>query len=276
MSQSQPAASPSYPSQPAPSNQGKFVIAIIVLGILLVGASGVAAYYYSQRGQSVSHAADLDTQIANLNAQISSDKSQISDLNSRIETLNQKISQLLQSQCTPDPGYGSCGVEIANLQSQVSQLQSQKATLQAQVNNLTSQVNNLDDIVNLKKTQVIASSVTVNWSSCGEVNQPSCTTQSRYIFPSGFSSICSSVCYAGYLNIDWTSTQSVTAFFVFTVGSSTSTSVSGSSSSGSTVIPFPGTGTFFGGFLNDACFYDNFNNLHCPGGTLTYSENYVY
>jgi cell division protein FtsB len=252
----------------------KYVTAVVVLLILFIGASGASAYYYNQRGQQENHAADLNTQIASLNAQISSDKDQIATLNSRIDTLNQRISVLVQSQCIPDSGYGSCSVEIASLQSQVSQLQSEKAALQAKVDNLTSQLSELNDIVNLKKTQVLANSITVNWASCGETSQPSCTTQSRYIYPSGFSSI--STCYAGYLKVDWTSTQSVTAFFVFTIGPSMSTVVSSSTSAGTTSMPFPGTGTYFGGFLNDACFYDNFNNLHCPGGSLTYSETYVY
>jgi cell division protein FtsB len=276
MSQPQPISSQSYPTQSKSLGHGKFVAAIVVLSILLVGASGTAAYYYSQRGLSVNHAADLDTQIVSLNAQISSDKDQIATLDSRIDTLNQRISVLVQSQCAPDSGYSSCSVEIASLQSQVNQLQSEKATLQARVDNLTSQVNDLNDIVNLKKTQVLANSVTVNWASCGETSQPSCTTQSRYIYPNGFSSICSSTCYAGYLKVDWTSTQSVTAFFIFTVGSGVSTVVSSSTSAGTTSIPFPGTGSYFGGFQNDACFYDNFSNLHCPGGSLTYTETYIY
>jgi cell division protein FtsL len=274
MSQSQPATSQSYPTQPKSPVRGKYLGAIAVLVVLLIGASGAAAYYYNQRGVSVDRTADLNTQIANLNAHINSD-------NDQINTLNQRISQLQQTQqaqCTADFGYSSCSAEISSLQSKVSDLQSQKVMLQAQINDL-------NDTLNLKKMQVMAKSVTVNWASCGETGQPSClpetnTASQRYIYPSGFSSVCSSTCYAGYLEINWTSTLSVTAFFIFYTmgGIRSSTTISGSTSSGGTGIPFPGqwSGTILGGFQNDACFYDNFSNLHCPGGSLTYSETYVY
>jgi flagellin-like hook-associated protein FlgL len=248
-----------------------------VLSILFVGASGAAAYYYTQQGQSVNHAANLNTQIASLNSQIASLNARIGSDQNSIDSLNTRISQLSQAQCTPDSGYSSCGGEIASLAYRISQLQQDKLTLQGTVDSLTTQVNNLTDIVNLKKMQVIAKSVTVNWASCGETGQPSCTPQSRLILPNELSSICSSTCYAGYVNVNWTSTQPLTAFSLANVGNAMSTTVSQPKlSAGTTVLPFPGTGTFFGGFQNDACFYDNFSNLHCPGGTLTFSAAYIY
>jgi cell division protein FtsL len=264
-------ASQSYPTR------GKYVAAIIVLSVLFVGASGATAYYYFNPRTvtvTVDHTADLNSQITNLNSQISSDRATIDGLNSQITSLNQRISQLSSGQCTPDTGYVSCSVEITSLQSQVNRLQSDKVALQAQVNDLT-------DIVNMKKKTVVADSKTLNWSACGDPSQPSCTIQSPYIFPSTFLSFCTSTCYSGYLNLTWTSTQHLTVTFTFSIGVSTGTTTTSTSSasSGTFLIPVAvggGIGISSGGFHIDGCSIDVFNNIHCPGGTMTYSETYVY
>lgn len=276
MSEPQSTPSQSYPTQPR-SHVTKYLAAIVVLIILFIAASGTAVYYYNQRGQSVNNAADLNTQIAGLNAQISSDRSQITSLNSRIDTLNQRISQLeAQVQCTPDSTYFSCSVEISSLKSQVTDLQNQKAVLQATVNDLTTQRDNLSDIVNMKKKTTVANSITVNWSDCGGSGQPSCTNQSPYILPSGFMSFCTFPCYAGLLNVTWTSTQHLTLSFTFYSSTSgTSTTSTPSESSGYFIIPIAGVFNSKG-FHNDSCSTDLFGNIHCSGGTLTYSESYVY
>jgi cell division protein FtsB len=285
MSTSQATPSQSYPTQPKSLGRGKYLAAIVVLSILLIGASGTAAYYYNHQGKPPDYSGYLD-QIKGLNSQIDSLNAQIASLNaqialdkSSIDSLNVRISQLLQAQCVPDSGYSSCSVEIANLQSQVSQLQSDKATLQAKVDNLTAQVNNLTDIVNMKKKTIVADSKTINWSACGETGQPSCTNQSPYLFPSTFLSFCPSTCYSGYLNLTWTSTQHLTVTFTFSLPGSamTSTTSTGSASSGAFIIPYAvGLQGGSAGFHNDSCFTDAFGNIHCPSGTMTYSESYVY
>jgi len=268
------APSQSYPTQPKVPGRGKFVAAIVVLSILFVGASGATAYlYYNPRVVTVDHTADLNGQIANLNSQISSDRTTIDGLNTQISSLNQKVSQLSLTQCTPDPGYASCSSEI-------SQLQSEKATLQSKVDNLTAQVNSLTDILNMKEKTVVADSKTTNWSACGDASEPSCTIQSPYIFPSTFFSFCTSTCYSGYLNLTWTSTQHLTVTFTFSMGLSTGTTTTstGSASSGTFLIPIAvgGIAISSGGFHIDGCSTDVFNNIHCPGGTMTYSETYIY
>lgn len=230
----------------------------IVLLLLLVGASGAAAYYYNQRAVQTNRASDLSSQVA--------------DLNAKIQSLNQKIASM-GDQCVPDQGYSTCNEEILALSSQIT--------------NLTSQRNNLTDIVNLRKSQVIASSVGLTWQGCGDTGQPSCTNQSPLISApqlNFFAIQCTggSSCYAGYLDINWTATQTIHLYFQFVTGTGTASTTSNSGTTGSTIIPYPGgsmltNGDFMGSFQNDGCVYDTLNNpIRCPGGSLTYNAVYKY
>jgi Skp family chaperone for outer membrane proteins len=263
------------------------VVAVMFI-ILTIEVSGVAYYYYAQTQTKVSGDASLNAQIQQMQTWLNGNKTQIGNLQTQLDTTGKlNAAQTLQLQ-QANSQIADLQARLASLQASYSTLLSQNgsltsvvAGLQSSLHSLTLQAGNLTMIVNLQDVVVIANSVTINWASCGETGQPSCRpstdlTSQRYIYPPEFTSICSSTCYAGYVKGNWTSTEALNLFFMFTINSRTSTTISSSGSTGTTAIPFPGTGTFVAGFQNDACFYDNFNNLHCPGGTLTYSATYVY
>ena len=110
-----------------------YKIAVIVLVVGLLGASGTAVYYHDQQGTQISKAADLNSQVGSL-------QNEINSLNSQINQLNTQISQL-QSLNNKLGGNNSQLIsQIQQLQSQISQLQAQVSQLQAQIQILTRQV----------------------------------------------------------------------------------------------------------------------------------------
>ncbi len=290
MSGPQSAPSQSDPTQPKSPGRRRYVAAVVVLSILLIGASGASVYYYDQRGLSVNHAADLDTQIASLNSQISSDKASIdgmnakitnlnvqigSDktsidgLNTQITSLNQRISQLELTSCTPDSGFTGCSGEIANLQSKINQLQSDKVALQGQVSqlqatvdNLTTQVAVLADIIDLKASKVVANQVTLPWAE----NTHSIPIPEAILTYN----------YSGFFIVKWQSTDPLTFSLTYTLQNKVFTVMSATSSSSNSTIPIvvsplaPTKATASFENNNTDCFF------HPCSGTVTYTITYWY
>ena len=176
--------------------------------------------------------------------------------------------------CIPDQNYTTCNEELQALNWQIA--------------SITNDRNSLNDTLNLQRVRVLASSVNLNWVGCGDIDQSSCTGQNPSISApelNSFAAECASsvsVCYAGYLKINWTSTQPLHLYVQFAISTGTATTTSNSGTTGNTLVPYPGgsaltNGDMISNFQNDACTYDVQDNpLHCPSGSLTYNATYVY
>ncbi len=170
----------------------KGIIAILLVGV--VGASGVATYFYQQQSVKVSQSSDLNNQVNQLEGQISALNSQIANLNKQIDSLNSQISQLQTLNTQLGGNNAQLISQTQQLQFQVSQLQSRVSQLQSQVSQLQDQVSNLNQIVSLQRSRVVANQVTVD--------RQSFTTP----FPNVVALInIGSIQYAGYLRVSWPS-----------------------------------------------------------------------
>ncbi len=287
-------------------------ITSIVFIILTVGASAAAYYYYGQNQNNISNTisktADRnyyysqwqadESKISSLNQQITTDQTQITADESQISSDKTQISQL-QSQLYNPACKPNCDSLINQLNTQISSLNSEIANDTAQiaadaslVQSLQNEIAGLRDILGIRKSQVIASGVTLNEPQCGETNQPICQGSSactnptncipQYILPTNFLSFCSQSCYEGVLVTTWSSTVLMSLSFTSSFHGSTSITMSSSStSSGNFAFPLIGNFTSSGslltnGFHNDSCTKDISGNYHCAAVSLTYSETFDY
>ncbi len=261
--------------------------------ILTIGASGFAYYYYGQTQTKISGDASLNSQIQQLQSWLNGNKTSIDKLRGQLDRLG-------KLNATHTVELQELNSQIADLQTKVASIQTQYATLLAQNSSLTDEnnvltaevsglqialhslvleVGNLTQIVFMQVVQVVASSVSLNRAACGDSGQLSCN-KNPYILPTNFLSFCSPTCYAGLLNVTWTSTQPLSVSFTFSASNSgVTTSKTESTSSGNFTIPIPGSFSTIivsSGFHIDSCTTDIFSNVHCPQVSMTYSETFVY
>lgn len=231
----------------------KGIIAILLVGV--VGAAGLASYYYQQSNVKVSQAADLSDQANQLQGQISALNSQITSLNKQIDSLNSQIAQLQTENSQLGSNNSQLVSQMQQLQSQVSQLQTQVSQLQIQVSQLQAQVADLTSILKLQSSKVIASEVTI-WGS----GSPLESTQA-------FINL-GPINYSGYLRVSWSGAHASFTTQVFDVNITTPTTTSGVFS-----LPVSANATGNSWFTNYDC-------SSIPAGilcsSLTYSMTYWY
>ena len=273
----------------------KGIVAILLVGV--VGASGIATYFYQQQNTKISQASDLNNQVGQLQGQTSTLNNEIASLNKQIDSLNSQLSQqqAVNSQLsgsnsqyqgqisTLDNEVASLDKQIDSLNSQISQLQtlnnqlggsnselvsqvqtlqSQLSQLQSQVNQLGSQLSNLNRTINLQNSRVIASQVCI-YSDCpgGNGGNP--------IGGQLFVSL-GSISYSGYIRVSWTSGGVHASFSmqVFDVNITTPIATSG-------IFSLP-----VGANATGNAWFTNYDCVPIPAGTycppMTYSATYWY
>src|SRR2546427_4609464 len=225
----------------------KGIVAILLVG--LVGASGVATYFYQQQNVKISQSSDLNNQVNQLEGQITALNSQIAGLNKQIDSLNSQLTSLqtLNSQL---------GGNNAELISQTQQLQAQVIQLQSQVSQLQTQVANLNSNLKLQTSRTIASQVSI-WGSGSPL------TSSQAFINLG------SITYSGYVRVSWTGAHASFSAQVFDVNITTPVSTSGIFS-----IPVSANATANSWFTNYDCGITPGGNILC--GTITYNITYWY
>src|SRR6266699_761471 len=109
-------------ANPVEEAMSKSLFAILLVSV--VGASGVAMYYYQQQNVKISQSSDLNNQVNQLQGQITALNTQITGLNKQIDSLNSQISQLQAHNTQLGGNNAQLISQTQQLQSQVSQLQS--------------------------------------------------------------------------------------------------------------------------------------------------------
>jgi len=224
----------------------KSIVAILLVGV--VGASGVATYFYQQQNVKISQSSDLNNQVNQLEGQITALNSQIAGLNKQIDSLNSQLTSLqtLNSQL---------GGNNAELISQTQQLQAQVIQLQSQVSQLQTQVANLNSNLKLQTSRTIASQVSI-WGSGSPL------TSSQAFINLG------SITYSGYVRVSWTGAHASFSAQVFDVNITTPVTTSGIYS-----LPVSANATGNSWFTNYDCTSIP-AGIFCP--SITYSITYWY
>src|SRR2546427_5566807 len=225
----------------------KSIVAILLVGV--VGAAGVATYFYQQQNVKISQNSDLNNQVNQLEGQITA-------LNKQVDSLNSQISQLQALNTQLGGNNAQLISQTQQLQSQVSQLQTQVTQLQTQVAQLQAQVADLTSILKLQTSRTIASQVSI-WGSGSPL------TSSQAFINLG------SITYSGYIRVSWTGAHASFTTQVFDVNITTPISTSGIFS-----IPVSANATANSWFTNYDCGITPGGNILC--GTITYNITYWY
>lgn len=223
------------------------IIAVLIVGV--VGASGLATYYYQQQNVKISQSSDLNNQVGQLQDQIKALNAQIAGLNTQIDSLDSQISRLqtLNNQL---------GSNNSQLISQIQQLQSQVYQLQTQISQLQSQVADLTAKLKLQTSRTIASQVSI-WGSGSPL------TSSQAFINLG------TIAYSGYIRVSWTGAHASFTAQVFDVNITTPATTSAIFS-----IPVSANATGNSWFTNFDCSTTPAGNIFCA--PLTYSITYWY
>ena len=232
----------------------KGIIAILLVSV--VGASGLAMYFYQLQNVKVSQSSDLNNQLNQLQGQITALNIQITGLNKQIDILNSQISQLQALNTQLGGNNAQLILQTQQLQSQVSQLQSEISSLQTQVSQLQAKVADLTSILKLQTSRTIASQVSI-WGSGSPL------TSSQAFINLG------SITYSGYIRVSWTGAHASFTAQVFDVNITTPVSTSSIFS-----IPVSANATGNSWFTNYDCGITPGGNILC--GTITYSVTYWY
>ncbi len=217
-------------------------IAVIILTVGVIGASGTTVYYHDQQSTQISRSADLNTQITSLQSQIDNLNSQVNKLNAQIAQLNTLNNQL--------------GGNNAQLVQQIQQLQAQADQLRTQAAQLQTQLDDLNAIVKLRKSRVVADQTQLP-------NAPLTTVD------------LGAMTYSGYIRVSWTGGAGAAfprALVSFTVQEYDVNITTATLAAGVFSIPVGANSTGNAWFSLTNCPEAGF----CPGLPVTYSITYWY
>lgn len=220
----------------------------VVFIILTIGASTTAFYYYQQTQTKVSDASSLNTQLQNLQTWLNGNKTvaanyhvqlktlqdvnasqsaKILDLNAKIIDLQSKVDSLTSQLAGLQAQYAVVLAQNATLTQENKILTDENYALMVIVHSMVLQIGNLTLIVNLQASRVLADKQPFTWTEGATViSIPEATTNYNY---------------SGYIDIKWSSTDSLTFQLSYTLNTNSTIIQSNNSASNDYNIPIIGS-----------------------------------